>query len=645
MTRLRTIAALGVLAAAPALADPLASGRDAFRAAMAAVDATGQVATTDSEALRNYPLYPYLQAARLRARIGDPEASADIEAFLEGRGSQPVARPLRRAWLMTLALERRWPAFLDAYREDLDDTVAARCNALAARVALQRTEGLTDAVIATYLAPKSLPPACDPAIDWLRAQGRLTPEIIEQRARLALAEGEAGLARFLARSLPESRAAPLRQWADLVAQPRVTIDALIAAPSRPVETAALLDGWTRTARADADRAAYRYAELVSARGLDARAASPFALAVALPLSWSRSPRALEFFALASTDDFDERAHEWHVRAALWSGDWERAGRSLAAMPEALRSQNRWRYWSARVAELTGDRDAARAGYAAVLPTDNWYAALAAARLGQPVTPSQQPIPRDAGALARVAAEPALVRTRELILVDMESEAGHEWRSALDALAADQQAQAVRLASGWGWHLQAISAAARVGIFNDYELLYPRPFDREVRAAARATGLPESLVYAVIRQESLFRVDARSSADALGLMQLMPETARRTAAGAGLAAPSRNDLLQPAINVKLGSTFLRGLLVRADGQWPIAIAGYNAGPGAARRWLPPGPMEADVWVENIPFNETRNYVQRVHWHSLVFAWLADGEAQDVSDWLAPIQPPPAQAGTP
>jgi soluble lytic murein transglycosylase len=204
---------------------------------------------------------------------------------------------------------------------------------------------------------------------------------------------------------------------------------------------------------------------------------------------------------------------------------------------------------------------------------------------------------------------------------------------------------VRLASGWGWHLQAISAAARLGIFNDYELLYPRPFDREVRAAARATGLPESLVYAVIRQESLFRVDARSSADALGLMQLLPETARRTAAGAGLAAPSRNDLLQPAINVKLGSTFLRGLLVRADGQWPIAIAGYNAGPGAARRWLPPGPMEADVWVENIPFNETRNYVQRVHWHSLVFAWLADDEAQDVSDWLAPIRPPPSQAGTP
>ena len=178
----------------------------------------------------------------------------------------------------------------------------------------------------------------------------------------------------------------------------------------------------------------------------------------------------------------------------------------------------------------------------------------------------------------------------------------------------------------------LPAAARQGIFNDYELLYPRPFDAEVRQAARAERLPESLIYAVIRQESLFRVDARSSADALGLMQLLPETARRTAAATGLDKPSRSDLLVPAVNIRLGSAFLRRLLDRAGEQWPVAIAGYNAGPGAARRWLPDARMDTDVWVENIPFNETRAYVQRVHWHSLVFAWLAQAKPQDAARWL-------------
>jgi len=317
------------------------------------------------------------------------------------------------------------------------------------------------------------------------------------------------------------------------------------------------------------------------------------------------------------------------------------------MPEALRNQNRWRYWAGRSAERQGDRDAARTSYAAVIPTDNWYAALAAARLGQRFTPTLTPLARDESELARTAANPGMVRTRELILCDMQSEANAEWRAALDALTPAQQTQAVRLASGWGWHMQAIAAAAKLGQFNDYELLYPRPYDTEVRRGAELTGLPRSLIYAVIRQESLYRADAASSANALGLMQLLPSTAQMTARRAGLPKPTRASLLQPSVNVPLGSSFLRSLLDRADGQWPLAIAGYNAGPAAARRWLAATPVETDVWVENIPFNETRAYVQRVHWHSLVFDWLAERKPRDTSAWLgtvrAPGEPATASAG--
>ena len=639
------LAALTLLPLTPvaAAADPYAAARREFQAAYAAAARTADgAAVADSDALRNYPLYPYLQAARLQSRLRDPAAAADIAAFLATNGDQPFARSLRRSWLMELALRKQWEAFLAAYREGLDDTAAGRCNALAARIALGRTAGLAEPATATYLDPNSLPPACDPVIEWLRGQALLTPALVEKRARLALGAGEAALARFLARSLPDKEAAPINQWAALIEQPRTAVDTLIAAPSRTVETPALLDGWSRAARADAEAAAARFPALVQARGLDERAASPFALAVALPFAWSRHPRTLEFFARVHPDDLDERGHEWRVRAALWVGDWPLVQRAIAGMPEALRNQNRWRYWAARAAEQLGDRETAKRGYAAVLPTDNWYAALSATRLGQRFAPSPQPIPRDAATLQRVAAEPGLVRTRELVLTDLQSEANLEWRVATDALTPDLQAQAVRLASSWGWHLQAIATAARLGIFNDYELLYPRPFDAEVRQAARATRLPEELIYAVIRQESLFRTDARSSAGATGLMQLLPETARRTAASAGLARPSLGDLLIPSVNVKLGSTYLRGLLDRADGQWPIAIAGYNAGPGAARRWLPSAPMETDVWVENIPYNETRAYVQRVHWHSLVFAWRDDGKPRDATAWRGMIRPAASDA---
>jgi soluble lytic murein transglycosylase len=630
---------LAASAAGTVAADPYAVVRTEFRAAYAAAGATPADATgapTDSEALRGYPLYPYLQAARLQRQLENPDAATAIAAFLAEHGNAPVARSLRRGWLMTLAQREAWAPYLAAYREDVSDSAAARCNALAARVALGRTEGLAEATAATYLSARSLPPACDPAFDWLRARGLLTPELIERRARLALAAGEAGLARFLSRTLPEAQAGPISQWAALIEQPRRAVETLIAEPALAVEASALLDGWSRFSRADAEAAAALYPALVQARARDARAASPFALATAQALSWSRHPRSLEFFALGHADDFDERAHEWHVRAALWAGDWARASRAIAAMPDTLRNQNRWRYWAARAAEQLGNREAARTSYAAVIPTDNWYAALAAARTGQRFTPTLQPLARDDVGLARVAASAGLVRTRELVLCDLQSEANLEWKTALDALTPAEQQQAVRLASGWGWHMQAIAAAARLGQFNDYELLYPRPYDAEVRRGVDLTGLPPALIYAVIRQESLYRADAASSADALGLMQLLPSTAQATARRAGLPAPTRASLLQPSVNVPLGSSFLRHLLDRSDGQWPLAIASYNAGPAAARRWLAPLPVATDVWVENIPFNETRAYVQRVHWHSLVFEWLADRKPRDTSPWLGTVR---------
>jgi soluble lytic murein transglycosylase len=276
----------------------------------------------------------------------------------------------------------------------------------------------------------------------------------------------------------------------------------------------------------------------------------------------------------------------------------------------------------------------------VIPTDNWYAVHAAARLGRAYAPVLEPLGLDDAAIAAMAKEPAFERTHELLRVNMDAEAAAEWRDAFEALPPPRQVQAVGLASRWGWHHQAIASAARQKLFNDYDVLYPRPFDAEVRSASRRTGLPEALIYAIIRQESLFRADAASSAGAIGLMQLLPETARTTARRAGLPAPTRAQLTEPTVNIPLGSAFLARLVQRFDGETALATAGYNAGPNAARRWLPPAPMELDVWAENIPFNETRAYVQRVAWHAVVFDWLADRKPRPVKDWLRLVRPAPA-----
>ncbi|MBP7609313.1 MAG: lytic transglycosylase domain-containing protein [Steroidobacteraceae bacterium] len=625
--------------------------REAFVAAMAAVTAAPFVpAGGDSEALQRYPLYSYLLAARLSGQLalirpvaaqpgGDPRLPLDdeIAAFLAQQEDRPVARKLRSAWLAHLAERQAWPTYLAQYREDRDTQSTLRCHWLAARVALGQTDGLEAELTDTWLTARSLPDACDPALAWWRARGGPGDVLVERRARLALEAGEAGLARFLAKSLPAARAAPLLQWAALIEQPGREIPALIAQPVKDVEPQALADGWSRYARADAEAAAAAFPALAQSRGLDRRAAGPYALSVALALSWSRHPRALEFFRLAHDDDFDERAHEWHARAALWAGDWREVAAATAAMPGDMRDQPRWRYWSARAREQLGEIAKARELYAAVVPTDNWYAAHAAARLDRKFTPRLEPLALNDAEVDALAAEAAFVRTRELLLCDMGAEASTEWRAAYDELPPARQVQAVGLASRWGWHDQAIATAARQKLFNDYDLLYPRPFDAEVRSASRRTGLPKELIYAIIRQESLFRADAASSAGAIGLMQLLPETARLTARRAGLPEPTRSQLTKPTVNIPLGSEFLASLVQRFEGETALAAAGYNAGPNAARRWRPAAPMDLDVWVENIPFNETRAYVQRVAWHALVFAWLADRKPREVNDWQRAVRP--------
>lgn len=594
----------------------------------------------DSEALRAYPLYPYLQAARIRAAL--EKAGADLtpadqraQTFIAYYDGDPVGRDLRRAWLANLAERELWQTYLEHYRTELADE-AAQCHSFSARIVLNRTEGLADDIRARWLTPKSLP-QCERAFAWLREQNELSDELIEARVRLALEENNFRFAREIARELKGPNAEALMQWAALLENPRRAIDSLIGNPSRKVLEEALLAGWTRLARSDRDAAIARYDELVRARKMSPADASPYALALALPLAWDRRTEALDYFARVQPADLDDYALEWQARAALWAQNWTLVAKSIAAMSEETRKIARWRYWAARAAERTGDMALARQLYESLLVDDNFYSMMAAARLEQPLSPHPEKLVVDDIQLAQIAELPELVRARELLLSALRGYANTEWSYGLEKLSEEARRQAIHLAASWGWYDQAIATATAQRVFNDYALLYPRPFDREVRAAAKLADLPPELIYGVLRQESLYRHDAVSSAGARGLLQLLPETARRTAVKWKQPRPDKEDLFVPATNVKLGAAHLRLLHDRFAGQTVVALAGYNAGPNAASRWLPSQTLDSDIWIENIPYNETRSYVQRILWHMVVFKWLETGKPQDTNVWLARIEP--------
>jgi soluble lytic murein transglycosylase len=339
-------------------------------------------------------------------------------------------------------------------------------------------------------------------------------------------------------------------------------------------------------------------------------------------------------------DLDDYALEWRARAALWLRDWRAAAGAIDSMSQERRAHPRWRYWAARAAEERGDRSLAQPLYESVLASDNYYAALSAARLGRRAAPHPEALQADIEQLRALASRAGFVRTRELLLAGLPVAAAGEWAAAYGGTAEHERPQLIHLASSWGWHDVSVATATRQNVFFDYAVLYPQPYPDEVRAAAQLAQIAVPLLYGVIRQESLFRADAVSTAGAMGLAQLTPDTARVVARRSQQPPPKAADLLDPSVNVRLAAAYLRMLADRYSERLPVALAAYNAGPNAAERWLPETALDADVWIENIPYNETREYVQRVLWHSVVFGWLQTGAPQNTADWLAPIARPTA-----
>jgi soluble lytic murein transglycosylase len=639
------VAAATQAAAQQTRTDALRDPRSAFVAAYSAARAgteprAGTDSDVDSESLRAYPLYRYLQAARIKHALEEVEGEwqrADERSaqFLRAHDGEPVAWPLRQAWLASFARRAQWQSFLEYYRADAT-TPTLECLYLQARIQVGAIEGLAPAIIAEWLTPNRLPTECEPVFRWLQAEGPLTDELIEQRVRLLLGNGRAAFARVIAGRLPEKRAAPLLEWVDLVSTPVDAIDALIASPRDPVEPDALLAGFSRLATDAPAAARTRYAALVETRNLPDAEVSRLTRALALGLAWDRRSAALHFFARVAPGDVDDYTLAWWARAALWSGEWRQVADAIARMSPAQRGESAWRYWAARAAGQS-QADGARALYESLLPDDNYYSAMAAARLGRDVTPHTQPLRHDAGQVRRIAMQAPFVRAKELLASGMRIEALREWRYGLAALPAGVRPQSVHLAGQWGWHDVAVLTATDEQVFYDYRLLYPEPYTRPVAEAHAMTRLDAPLIYALLRQESLFNPAAVSSAGALGLAQLLPDTARRVAAAWDEPAPNRAALLEPAVNIKLGAAHLRALIDAFDGQIAPGLAAYNAGSNNVEHWLSDRPVDADIWIENIPYNETRAYVRRVLWHSLVFKWLDSGRPQNARSWLAPIKP--------
>jgi len=588
-------------------------------------DALNRGRTAEYQSLReqllDYPLLPYLEYSALTSRLSRLPF-AEVDQFLSSYPDSFLAQRLEREWVAQLAREQRWEDIV-RYHRPTNSTTVLSCHALRAR--LQTGDNSAFEEVATlWNVGRSQPNECDPVFEAWMAQNYLTPDIAWQRFEKSLQAGQRSLARYITRLMP-TREQTLAELYLLIDNQPERLRNNAALNARNAETRAIiLHGVRRLAMIDAPAAMLMLHSHNDVHNFDSDTLTETQRFIAMRLLLQGFVQETESLLRNTPDLATETLVSWILRDAMRNQDWQRIASWLDKLPADAQQTERWTYWRARALEINGTPDAiaqARTLHESLAQTRSFYGFLSADKIAGHYELLDTPVPVTEAQMLALYEFPAVVRAYELYQIGDELNARNEWQHASRSMSHEQIVSSGKLADSWGWHRNSIQAMIQVGYWDDMQLRFPLAYSDMFSSAAREHNLQPHLLLAVARQESAFMHDVRSPAGARGLMQLMPGTARQTAGRTGLSITD-NDLYRPDINIALGSRYMAELLAEFNGNRALAAAAYNAGPNRVKQWLrrtADNPLPLDMWIETIPFAETRGYVQNVLAYSVIYGY--------------------------
>ena len=627
-SRIVLVAVFAALAAAispPAFADrgdaAFLSAREAFR--------NGERVRLGRqlEALNGHPLHPWAEYWALRLRMDDGDASG-VQDYLSRYPGAYLAEKLRGDWLRVLGKKGDWQGFQSELPAlALPDAEVSCYAAQAAHT--------PEAVRPLWTSGQDLPQSCETLVDQLVAAGGLTVEEVWQRVRRLFEAKRVGAARGAAAYLPAAEGLDGRGLESIAQDPARHLEkhpSGFAAKRGGREVA--LFAVQRLARSEPRDAAKRFGRIETQFSTEERAYAWGQLAWQAALR--HLPEALAWYEKARGTVLSEEQMAWQVRAALRLHDWGTVRRVIAAMPPSQAAQPDWTYWQARALAAGGQADEARVRYLRIGGQPNFYGNLADEELGRSIEVPPRAAAPSAEELAAAAANPGFQRSLALFRVDMRTEAVREWSWSLRGMDDRALLAAAELAKRQEIWDRAINTADRTLAQHNYSLRYIAPFSDRVLPKADELALNNGWVYGLMRQESRFIMDAKSSVGAKGLMQLMPATAKWVAQKIKLTDFHPARVTEMDTNVTLGTHYMKMVLKSLDNHPVLASAAYNAGPGRARKWRADGPLEGAIYAETIPFNETRDYVKKVMSNAVYYNTLFEGKPQSLKGTLGVVR---------
>lgn len=583
--------------------------------------------------LQNHPLYPYVLYHDYRLNFDRTPVSLIME-FVKQNQNNYLGDRLYTHWLTYLGENRQWPRYLQHYTPQ--QTEDLQCYYVRAQAASKRFDEVNAQAKSLWISAYPLSQACAPVDTLLRQHKKLTGSMIWQRIELAMQKNQLTLAKILSKDLSKQEREMFQNWLEVYRSPQKIAAPLPASIDPMIRKSIFMQAVTRLASRDAQAARQSLARYHTQYGLSEAQRHELERNIALRSAYRYDENAEEYLQTVNTQGLsNEESLRWQAQIALKNSNWGLLLQTIELMPPEQRADKQWQYWQARALAATGQEQRAHPIYQTLAKQRHFYAFLAADILKQDYQFNPDPqTPVDTAAL--IQKYPQLQRMRELLAVDWKISAKREWYSLLDQLEADELHAVAVLTSQWQEHSLAISTAAKANRWNDLAIRFPTPHKTPVMQSADKHGVDPAWVYGVIRRESAFSPDIRSSAGAVGLMQLMPRTAQYIGRQIGIKKTSHRVLTQPESNIELGSAYLSYLHKKYQGNQVLATAAYNAGPNRIDSWRPQaGSLPADQWIDSIPFSETRAYVKAVLEYTTIFKSLLNKQYDRLQDIMPPI----------
>ena len=567
--------------------------------------------------LDGYPIKPYLEYDHFVKRLSQAKVP-EVQAFLDEYKDYPFTFALRGKWLSVLAARQDWSNYLVFF--DNRNYTRLKCIAFQARLKLGRLDNILPEIQKIWLRGSSQPNECNQPFKYFLSHHAEPNKVIWLRIEKAFNARRPALAQYLGKNFNKADQRSLNLWYEAHQRPEKALRNLTKVVDSDINRKIIVHSIIRLARKNGSSARNFWLNMEPKFNFSLQQQHSIIQRIALSSAHQRLAIAAELLEGLPKDLKNDHTFLLLAQIHLKQQNWTLLIQTINQMPATLQGKNEWQYWLARATEALGDQVGASALFLTLSKKPTYYGFLAADKLMKPYNIVQE----NANELA-VLDEPALLqknqhmlRARELFFINRVTDANREWYKAIKHLSPPEIKQAATLASSWNWHNSAIRTVAKTRHRSDYNLRFPMPYRQKVLMHATAKQLDPSIVYGVMRRESLFDSNAKSSAGALGLMQLMPATARSVAKGLGLKRPRQADILKIENNINFGTQYFRTVLNRFGNNISLAAAAYNAGPSNVKRWLPSDKtMPADLWVALIPYKETRHYVEAVLAYATVF----------------------------